>query len=173
MCRECKRSFNRQDSLARHEKLHTKKTSSRYPSPSPTEGVSSTPTSLAGTDYETSIAAISNIESDQTRFESQNTTANDLPHFPLPGEQDFSLIWPDTEDLFQSIIAFDSQWQIPVGTLPLPSDCQQTTRDDFSPHPSFADRASSIGTIPSGGSHQAVHNVSKMVANLVSCPYGM
>lgn len=38
-------------------------------------------------------------------------------------DMDFSLMWPDSEDLFQSIFStdFSNSWQVPPGTLPLPS----------------------------------------------------
>jgi hypothetical protein len=82
---------------------------------------------------------------------------------------DFALIWPDSENLFQSIMSSDTsdQWQIPLGALPVPPVVQDISGMNFGSPNSFDDRASSIGTIPSGGSHQAVRDVSDMVTSSV------
>ncbi|KAF9886616.1 hypothetical protein FE257_011256 [Aspergillus nanangensis] len=91
----------------------------------------------------------------------------------LPSDQnsgsdlDFALIWPDSENLFQSLMASDTtdQWQMPLGALPFPPVVQDVNTISFgSPH-SFDDRSSSIGTIPSGGSHEAVRDVTEMVTS--------
>ncbi|RJE22752.1 hypothetical protein PHISCL_04897 [Aspergillus sclerotialis] len=87
-----------------------------------------------------------------------NHTASDL---------DFDLIWPDSENLFQSIMSSDTtdQWQMPLGTLPFPPLVQDVSGLSFGSPSSFDNRSSSIGTIPSGGSHQAVRDVTEMVTS--------
>ena len=82
---------------------------------------------------------------------------------------DFSLIWPDSENLFQSIMSTGAtdQWQMPLGTLPFPPVVQDVSTMNFGSPNSFDDRSSSIGAIPSGGSHQAVKDVTEMVTSSV------
>jgi hypothetical protein len=98
--------------------------------------------------------------SDAHQASGLQATASDL---------DFALIWPDSENLFQSIMSSDTsdQWQIPLGALPVPPVVQDISGMNFGSPNSFDDRASSIGTIPSGGSHQAVRDVSDMVTSSV------
>jgi hypothetical protein len=85
-------------------------------------------------------------------------------------ELDFELIWPDSEDLFQTIMSSDAvnHWQVPLGTLPFPAENYAASNSSFGSPSSFDDRVPSIGIIPSGGNHQAVQNVSKMITSLVS-----
>lgn len=89
---------------------------------------------------------------------------------PTAADIDFSLIWPDSENLFQSIMSTGTtdQWQMPLGTLPFPPVVQDVSTMNFGSPNSFDDRSSSIGTIPSGGSHQAVRDVTEMVTSSVS-----
>lgn len=56
---------------------------------------------------------------------------------------------------------------MPLGTLPFPPVVQDINAMNFGSPNSFDDRSSSIGTIPSGGSHQAVRDVSEMVTSSV------
>lgn len=102
--------------------------------------------------------------------------ALETPQFPPADAQhptsdlDLNLIWPDSETLFQSIMSADTadQWQIPLGTLPFPPVVQDVTGLAFGSPNSFDDRSASIGTIPSGGGHQAVRDVTEMVTSSVS-----
>lgn len=82
---------------------------------------------------------------------------------------DFSLIWPDSENLFQSIMSTGAtdQWQMPLGALPFPPVVQDVSTMNFGSPSSFDDRSSSIGAIPSGGGHQAVRDVTEMVTSSV------
>jgi len=57
---------------------------------------------------------------------------------------------------------------MPLGILPTPPILPQACDNNYGPTNSFLDKVSSIETIPSGESHQAVHNVSRMVTNSVS-----
>jgi hypothetical protein len=86
---------------------------------------------------------------------------------PLSAELDFDLVWPDSEDLFETLMSSDSanQWQVPLGSLPISTRASSAS---FGPASSSFDKGPSIGAIPSGESHQAVHNVSEMVTALVS-----
>lgn len=83
---------------------------------------------------------------------------------------DLALIWPDSEDLFQSIISSDTtdQWQMPLGALPFPPVAQDIHSLNLGSPNSFDNRCSSIGAIPSGGSRQAVRDVTEMVNSSVS-----
>ncbi len=131
-----------------------------------------TPESLGSTDINDQTTTA------PTSYEYAGAVSDDQPFNPLstsvphPAPQsldvDFDLIWPDSEDLFQSIMSTETsnQWQMPLGTLPF--SASPTTSDvAFGTPSSFDERPSSIGTIPSGGNHQAVQDVSKMVSNLV------
>lgn len=86
---------------------------------------------------------------------------------PLSAELDFDLVWPDSEDLFETLMSAESanQWQVPLGALPISTRASSAS---FGPTSSSFDKGPSIGAIPSGESHQAVHNVSEMVTALVS-----
>lgn len=103
-----------------------------------------------------------------TTWETSQSTQQSTLH--AASDLDFSLIWPDSENLFQSIMSTGTtdQWQMPLGTLPFPSVVQDMNTMNFESPNSFDDRSSSIGTIPSGGSHQAVRDVTEMVASSVS-----
>lgn len=57
---------------------------------------------------------------------------------------------------------------MPLGTLPFPPVVQDVSTINFGSPNSFDDRSSSIGAIPSGGSHQAVRDVTEMVTSSVS-----
>lgn len=83
---------------------------------------------------------------------------------------DFALIWPDSENLFQSLMSSDitDQWQMPLGTLPFPPVVQDINTMNFGSPSSFDDRTSSVGSIPSGEGHQAVRDVTEMVTSSVS-----
>ncbi|PTU23477.1 hypothetical protein P175DRAFT_0508154 [Aspergillus ochraceoroseus IBT 24754] len=168
ICKECRRPFARQDALTRHEKLHTRVAATKH----------------AHTHQSVQVP----------RAMSQETLPCDSPRAPVeavippsahslawetPGAQqaqglpsaapdlDFALIWPDSEDLFQSIMSSDTtdQWQMPLGALPIPPVVQDFGGMNFGSPNSFDDRGSSIGTIPSGGSHQAVRDVTEMVTS--------
>lgn len=90
-----------------------------------------------------------------------NSVASDL---------DFALVWPDSENLFQSLMSSDitDQWQMPLGTLPFPPVVQEVNGINFGSPSSFDDRTPSVGAIPSGGGHQAVRDLTEMVTSSVS-----
>lgn len=103
-----------------------------------------------------------------TTWETSQSTQQSTLH--AASDLDFSLIWPDSENLFQSIMSTGTtdQWQMPLGTLPFPPVVQDVNTMNYGSPNSFDDRSSSIGTIPSGGSHQAVRDVTEMVTSSVS-----
>jgi hypothetical protein len=158
----------------RHERLHTRTGSAA--------DVSSPPNIVSGSVMPESfqsfavgshggIALAGASMQDQAPPKRLPAIAADLQQVTPPAaELDFELIWPDSEDLFQTIMSSDAvnQWQIPLGTLPFPADDQLASDNSFGSPSSFDDRVPSIGAIPSGGNHQAVHNVSKMITSLVS-----
>ncbi|KFY51015.1 hypothetical protein V496_09007 [Pseudogymnoascus sp. VKM F-4515 (FW-2607)] len=181
VCADCKRPFARQDALIRHERLHTRKEGAEYASP----------TSSAATQGQVAPESMSQIVNaevrraahsadsgtpEQTWIEQQSMNS-DVPDMLQASEIGSDLIWPDSETLFQTIMSMDmaNQWPMPLGTLPfLPGGqhagtdiCENLSNNLKSPD-SFDDRGPAISAIPSGGSHRAVHDVSKMVSNLSS-----
>jgi hypothetical protein len=88
----------------------------------------------------------------------------------IASELDFELVWPDSEDLFQSLMSSDTtdQWQMPLGTLPFPPVIQDMNGMSFGSPNLFDDHRSTVGAIPSGGGHQAVQDVTEMVTSSVS-----
>lgn len=83
---------------------------------------------------------------------------------------DFELIWPDSEDLFETLMSSDpmNPWQMPIGILPVPSTTRaHMNNGSFGVAGPFQEKGS-IGSIPVGESHRAVHNVSEMITSLVS-----
>jgi hypothetical protein len=88
---------------------------------------------------------------------------------PLSTELDFDLVWPGSEALCKTLKSAQSanQWQVPMGVLPISRRASSAT---FGPSSSSFDKGPSIEAIPSGDSHQAVHNVSEMVTVLVGSP---
>jgi hypothetical protein len=92
-----------------------------------------------------------------------------MHNVPQSADLDFDLIWPDSEDLFETLMASENtnQWQMPFTTLPITSHALQVNNSSIGTPNPFRDKAPSIGNIPTGESHRAVHNVSEMVTTLV------
>lgn len=103
----------------------------------------------------------------QTWNEQSYQVESDMMDMHCATDLDFQLIWPDSEELFQSIMSSETTTQMPVGTLPFPQGLDQFTPTSLDSPTSFDDRGSAIKAIPNGGGHQAVHGVSKMISNLV------
>ena len=169
MCRRC---FSRQDSLARHEKLHTRR---RQPNEAQTIQDSGyrpvSPESIERFDQSHNLVDdVPAPGSDDSRLLGDSSVP---PPAPLAvnhaTEIDFDLIWPDNEELFQTIMSTDSvdQSQMPLGALPFSVSTSPSPSDMFGTPSSFDERPSSIGAIPSGGNSQAVQDVSKMISALV------
>jgi hypothetical protein len=153
VCKDCGRPFARQDALARHGKLHSRGESAKYASPS----------SVTPIEQEPEIAPPSSSSTWDCSSQAQQSTAV----ASSTAELDFALIWPDSEELFHSIMASEAveQGQVPLGTLPFLPVVDQIT--NLGSPSSFADRGASVGTIPSGKGHQAVRDVTEMVTSLV------
>ncbi|PQE03653.1 C2H2 type zinc finger domain protein [Rutstroemia sp. NJR-2017a BBW] len=165
-CKECRRPFARQDSLARHERLHTRREVT-YPSP-PSSLVSQSSIPTISTAIEANYQ-VETPKAHQGMVPEQCVSNTALQTTPSSSaELDFELIWPDSEDLFETLMSTDptSQWQMPMGTLPISTRTNLNNSIFGTPGP-FHDK-SSIGAIPIGESHQAVHNVSEMVTSLSS-----
>ena len=196
VCKKCNRSFSRQDSLIRHEKLHNRATTELL---TPDEARASG-TALLASEQEVFSAKSSPLGSgvgaapiysspppsnlNGSEHHTVSTSAQihgskDTQTHPTPSqdmlqsaELDFELIWPDSADLYQTLMSQDVslQWQMPLGTLPfssempLPSENLITPSTSYPTPASLDDRVSSIGSIPSGGNDQALKDVRKMVA---------
>ncbi len=170
VCRTCSRAFGRQDSLARHERIHSRHKAARKAPSSEASFGARLPTP------ESSHASLDLSQSTPYQAPQQplNVFAQDdaLDGYlgDLPSNHiDFDLIWPDSESLFQSILSSDtsSQWQLPLGTLPFPSLISSTSPRISHESPRFGEQPESIGSIPHGGNNRAVQDVSKMITNEV------
>jgi len=86
---------------------------------------------------------------------------------PLSADLDFDLMWPDSEDLFETLMAPDptNPWQIPQNNAYSPPP---QSIFNFGTPASIIDKGSPMSSVSSGESHRAVHNVSEMVTNLSS-----
>jgi hypothetical protein len=176
VCKDCGRAFSRQDSLLRHARLHNKNEYGLSPSspPSSHSNVEATCTLQsakgAGTAHIPWADRPYNTDTNSNRPPGGDSTPASVRNNADHGQQlDFDLIWPDAEDLFHTITSPEhaSSWNMPLGALPLPAGL--VNLGPLSPRSpdSFADGVSSIGSIPLGGSHSAVHGVSKMITGLV------
>ncbi|KAJ5267633.1 hypothetical protein N7478_010441 [Penicillium angulare] len=170
VCKECRRPFARQDALTRHEKLHLRDMNAKNGTPVASAHPSVSLDSMAS--WESSSASIggpaSTTATSQSWDEQQSEHQQSMHN--VASDLDFALVWPDSEDLFQSLMASDNpdQWQIPLGTLPFPpvvQDINGLNGMNFGSPNSFDDRSSSVGAIPSGGGHQAVRDVTEMVTS--------
>ena len=167
ICKECGRPFARQDALTRHEKLHLRASNANY-APQTTSLMLQSPLidSLQHWDSNSSSSAVPTTPSEPSH--SSQTEYSELQNTSL--DLDFDLIWPDSENLLQSLMSSDTtdQWQMPLGTLPSPPVVQDISGLSLGSPDSFDDRSSSLGPIPSGGSRQAVHDVTEMGTSSVS-----
>ncbi len=142
---------------------------------SPAESVEKpiTPKSLRSTELGDHNAYVfPNATPDESGFSMPESESLPVPHTSIQtSDLDFDLIWPDSEDLFQSLMSTEvaNQWQIPLGTIPFSASPAASAADlSFGSPSCFDQRPASIGAIPSGGNHQAVQDVSTMISNLVS-----
>lgn len=95
------------------------------------------------------------------------SSANDT--VPTTVDLDFDLIWPDSEDLFETLLTSESrnQWQMPLPTLPISVHTPTPSIFSIGTPQAYHEKSPSTASIPSGESSQAVHNVSEMVTSLV------
>jgi hypothetical protein len=191
VCKKCNRSFSRQDSLNRHEKLHTREEIEGAITPSTiqttvgsTAGAQSGVNNTLSDGWSGSAAPIYNSpplssvseytiptsgSSTTARYEHAAETRTSLPQDAIPSaELDFELIWPDSADLYQTLMSQDASlhWQSPLGALPFPSELPIHTDNigSYATPTSIDERVSSIGSIPIGGNDQALKGVRRMVA---------
>ena len=195
VCKKCNRSFSRQDSLIRHEKLHTRPTTEIL-TPDEASASGTAPirserevTAANPSPYDSGVAPIfsspprsslSGNEHHRVSTPAQNNGSEETQTHPISSqdmlhsaELDFELIWPDSADLYETLVSQDisMQWQMPLGTLPfstdipLPSDNLTTSSTSYPTPTSLDERVSSIGSIPCGGNDQALKDVRKMVAS--------
>lgn len=196
VCKCCNRAFSRQDSLIRHEKLHVREATAGVASPEELTlreaatgiarpdvvGLRSGIRSPAATYNSPPLSSVSGVSEDHTvptgfgcgASEQQGVPQDAHSAIPPNGyhmpELDFELMFPDSADLYQTLMSQDTclQWQIPLGTLPFPAEVPPLTTDgsaSYGTPTSLDDRVSSIGTIPTGGNTQALQDVRRMVAS--------
>lgn len=141
------------------------------PSPAPLSAQPQPPSIDSLTSWDTNSASttadpVSTSATSQSWDEA--ASGHDMNH--VGSDLDFALVWPDSENLFQSLMSSDTtdQWQMPLGTLPFPPVVQDINGMNFDSPSSFDDRGSSVGTILSGGGYQAVRDVTEMVTSSVS-----
>jgi len=146
--------------LIRHERLHARTENARFTSlPSGLAAKPATPESLhnsdTGDNNSPSLACGSTL--DQGHNDQDVAAATNIQKMTPLSDLDFELIWPDSEDLFQTIMSSNvsNQRQLPLGTLSfLPESYLSRNTSTGSPS-SFNDRPPSIGVVPSGGNYQA------------------
>lgn len=127
-----------------------------------------TPTSLPTMDDETDHPPGISVEA----WVGDPASATNLQYTPPSAEGEFDLIWPDTEDLFQSIMSSDpiNPWQMPLGTLPFVTGFDQVNNLSCAQNSASYEPGLALDTTPSQNSsesHQAVQDVSQMVTTLV------
>ena len=158
MCKHCKRPFSRQDSLLRHERLHARLENAKSPRSGQSAPGPVTPESLNTTEVDAENHASPYVTaSAQTQDQSQMNSS--FQQNPASTDLGFELIWPDSEYLFQTIMS--------PNTLAFPPDAPPSEFSVGTPSSTFDERAPSIDSIPTGGNHKAVHDVSKMIASWV------
>jgi hypothetical protein len=133
------------------------------PSPAPLSAQPKPPSidSLASWDTNSASTTADPVSTSATSQSWDETASgHDMNH--VGSDLDFALV--------QSLMSSDTtdQWQMPLGTLPFPPVVQDINGMNFGSPSSFDDRGSSVGTIPSGGGHQAVRDVTEMVTSSVS-----
>ncbi|ESZ95895.1 hypothetical protein SBOR_3708 [Sclerotinia borealis F-4128] len=84
---------------------------------------------------------------------------------------DFELIWPDSEDLFETLMSSDptNSWQIPIGTLPIPITTRSHINNGCFGIPGPSHEKGSIGSIPSSTVTAAVEATSLTSVFLDEC----
>ena len=156
----------------RHQRTHSQtNTPAPFATPPSTTSFAALPSDVEpSNDQASSLPGVAFGEGDgpvlrTSHGDSVPTQTVDFPDIGL------DLMWPDSEDLFQSILSSDlgTSWQLPPGTLPLPSR-------GLTPENSVAITigASTAGQllagkgVQSGDNQHAVHGVSAMVSNFSS-----
>ncbi|KAF2403453.1 hypothetical protein EJ06DRAFT_579488 [Trichodelitschia bisporula] len=157
VCKVCRRPFSRQDSLSRHERLHVRPlgaASTETSRPTTSEAPVS-PESLPQTENGTSGCNGSRISVSSPEVEQQLSTANAFP-VTQSMDLDYELIWPESEELFHSIME--------PSALPfLPAVFPQIDLNMRAGTPTFLERGLPID-ISTGVSQKAIPDVNRLVA---------
>ena len=162
----------------RHQKVHTQQTTLATPVTSP-----STSAAAAASDLSQAISPVdrgiglfnSNAISQQpdTALPQVGDSAGDALGFQDDlqfSDADLNLIWPDSEELFNSLFCsdFTNSW-LPAGTLPLPSADADPSGNGVAAAGVFGpDQPPSRGELQAVDGHHAVHGVSEMVSKYSS-----
>jgi len=149
----CKRPLGRQDSLIRYERLHARMENTRFTSlPSGLAAKPATPDSLYNSDTgdNNSPSLAGGPTLDQGHNDRDIAAATTIQNMIPLSDLDFELIWPDSEDLPQTIMSSDvsNQWQLPLGTLSFPPESYLSRNVSIGSPSSFDDRPPSISVIP-------------------------
>jgi hypothetical protein len=157
-CRVCGRPFSRQDSLGRHEKLHSRGgAASKRATSLQSNDVPSSEASPQVLDAETPTA-------DMTPLLEGGSVSGTMT---VVEEMEFDpqLIWPDSEALFQTIASFDDPALLSMSLAALPLTATVQTPASFDSPTSFDDRRI-VPSLSTDG-EQAVQNLSQMVSAVV------
>lgn len=144
------------------------------PLPSSHNFQQSIPSPLSSTGSSIPVDRSSSQQSVQDNYwgdQDESATSSSLgQNVPLSADLDFDLIWPDSEQLFESLMALESinPRQMSGGALPVSNLSQSLGNSTVSGSGSFHNISPLNGVVSAGESHQAVHNVSEMVTALVS-----
>lgn len=164
----------------RHQKVHAQGTNLVTPITSPSSAAGATASDLSQTisppHSSAGLFSSSIVEQSNRTLPQIEETSGDALGFQDDlqfSDADLNLIWPDSEELFNSLLSsdFSNSW-LPAGTLPLPSadvylagsglptaDGQGQKADDHPP---------SRSELQAGDGHHAVHGVSQMVSKYSS-----
>ena len=101
-------------------------------------------------------------------FEMPEGSVDFLPDTMQLSDADLRLIWPDSEELFNSLFSVDfaEPW-LPLGTLPLPS-AGDIAGEAAPGAPCQSDGSKPLSTAQPGDTHRAVNGVSQMVSSYTS-----
>jgi hypothetical protein len=172
VCKLCQRAFSRQDSLMRHERLHSRQ-SNATTTLTPPAGIS-LPTTPESLDIEQVSGnggvhfSSTNERQHQQSSACASSSVADINMIVPSSDLNFDLIWPDSESLLQTIFSADLTTQQPLSAGTFPFETYSILTASSIPN-SFSSRGEAIESIPSGGNHRAVHDVSKMISSHVSC----
>lgn len=163
----------------RHQKVHTQQASLATPTTSPSSQVSAGPSDLSQTispnrnDAGLFTASLGGPDQTLPQIQEQSTTGLGLPDDWQISDADLNLIWPDSEELFNSLFSsdFTNSW-LPTGTLPLPSADLDLGGNGLGSSSltaqSGADQPPSRTELQATDGHRAVHGVSEMVSKYSS-----
>jgi hypothetical protein len=125
----------------RHERLHTRTETTIYTSPPPNVTGVITPESFqnfAANNNSDAALACAPLQ-DPAPPKRQPAATTSLQQVTPTAELDFELIWPDSEDLFQTIMSSEAvnHWRVPLGTLPFPAENYAASNTSFGSPSSF------------------------------------